>query len=739
MQYLSLFDDFNKIEESYNFDQESLIEAKINQMLSLKQNGCVPGFSIEEFKKIFSSNKLLENRGYDQSEMLLEKAYNVYELGMLSEAKKHWFDTDKEEMFEHGKGAIPYLEFDGKIILFKDMEGFMISEGALKMIKNKDESINENVFSELLEGIIYDGLVNLEYEKRGGIINENWLTDIGNYIVDNPVTNAIVSGVKGAATWTYDNVIKPTGKFINDYVVEPLGKFVDFLTDGAKALYDFSAKIINTIKEFLKEFSDIIFIVTLVLQVIGGVISFFPGIGTTVGPILLIIAGAIQIAVGALDVEEGISVCKNCPVDPSEKAGPIILEGSIKILGGGVSTLLGVHDIITSPKAAVPGGAFSSTAAATTAKAWVKSTGKKLSTGGTVIALFEGLLKWIIEHAGEAATKAITKKAVGYGAKKGAVLAGKALTKASAEVLGKTVGGYANQCVIPMICMGGKYALGWLWDTILGAESGIGKMLNSMMDIPKNIVDGIETFDREYGSSIMGYIIAGALNMFVKPAADFMAKFVDSKIRPVVKPVTNWMISLGKQSKAAIKMIEGNPKLNSAVGGKGVAPPPKGSPPVKKVVISSSDKQNLSKIAASKYTRQGNKEIAKEGGWYNELFKKQQAELLAKVKKQQEKLYKEKYPGIIKNKSEGEFITLKDGTLCFKYKSKAAHGSVILYNNGRYQVKDGPNEGIKGDYTAKKNIDIKAPKGGFKKPSKKDKSKNESRNYVRTFEGFSFT
>ena len=99
------------------------------------------------------------------------------------------------------------------------------------------------------------------------------------------------------------------------------------------------------------------------------------------------------------------------------------------------------------------------------------------------------------------------------------------------------------------------------------------------------------------------------------------------------------------------------------------------------------------------------------------------------------KLYNEKFPGIIRNKSEGEFLTLNDGTLCFKYKSKSAHGTVVLYNNGRYQVKDGPNEGVKGNYTANKNIDIKAPKEGFKKPSKKP---NESRNYIQTFEGFSF-
>jgi hypothetical protein len=90
---------------------------------------------------------------------------------------------------------------------------------------------------------------------------------------------------------------------------------------------------------------------------------------------------------------------------------------------------------------------------------------------------------------------------------------------------------------------------------------------------------------------------------------------------------------------------------------------------------------------------------------------------------------------VTNNKSLGEFITQKNGTLCFKYKSDVAKGEVILYSNGRYQVIDGPNKGVKGDYDAKKNISLKPPKEGFKKASK---SKNESLKYLNNFEGFSF-
>lgn len=33
MRYLSLFDDFSKVDESYNFDSDSMLESKINQMV----------------------------------------------------------------------------------------------------------------------------------------------------------------------------------------------------------------------------------------------------------------------------------------------------------------------------------------------------------------------------------------------------------------------------------------------------------------------------------------------------------------------------------------------------------------------------------------------------------------------------------------------------------------------------------------------------------------------------------
>ena len=157
MKYLSLFDDYKlSEEESYLFDNDSLFESKINQMMSLRQNGCAAGMDLNEFKSAFRRDSLLENRGYEESEALLEKAHSVYELGMLQESKSHWFDDDKPLMYEHSKGVISYLEFEGNILLFKEGEAFAITEKSLRMLKDNDQSINEDLFNEVIGGKLYE-------------------------------------------------------------------------------------------------------------------------------------------------------------------------------------------------------------------------------------------------------------------------------------------------------------------------------------------------------------------------------------------------------------------------------------------------------------------------------------------------------------------------------------------------------------------------------------------------------
>ena len=248
MRYLSLFDDFSKVDESYNFDSDSMLESKINQMLSLTTNGCAAGFTLNEFKELFRSDSLIESQGYDESEALLEKAYSVYEIGMLQEARSHWFDENKPQIYEHSRGVISYLEFEGNILLFKDGEAFMVNERSLNMIHDQDQSINEDLF----DLVIGDKL----YEWSWG---------------DNPLVN----GIKGAAKWANTNIVQPAVKIVKTYVVDPLKSAWDALSSGARKVYEFAKKILSAIGTFVKDnMADIFFYISVALQVIAGIVSF---------------------------------------------------------------------------------------------------------------------------------------------------------------------------------------------------------------------------------------------------------------------------------------------------------------------------------------------------------------------------------------------------------------------------------------------------------------------------------
>ena len=569
MRYLSLFDDFSKVEESYHFDGNSILESKVNQMLFLKNNGCTVGFTLNEFKEFFGSQSLLENKGGYESDLLLEKAYSVYELGMLYESKSHWFDGSRPQVYEHSRNAVPYLEYEGNILLFKDGEAFMISERSLQML-NKGEDISEGFFDEVL------------YHK----LNE-WS------LFDNPIVNGLKSSVKGLGDWSKKNIVEPAKKAVKAYVVEPLKKTWDVLSDGAKKLYEFSKRIVSAVATFIKEnWQDILFYISVALQIIAGIVAFIPAAGQVIGPVLLIIAGALQMVLGTVDVFDGIKITKECPINPYQKAAPEFIKGGSKILGGGISLLLGINDVVTSAKAAVPGAAMTSTAVAIPAKNWVSKTVQSLKVSGAAIGLFETVIKFITEKGGAKLLKAETN----------------VFFKGAGELLGKKLGEKANEAVIPMLCIGGKNALGSIWDLILDGISGIGKLINGILDLPNKTVKGIDEFNKKHSSGIFGKIVGGALNTFVKPVAKVLAWFSDNKIKPIVKPITNWMISIGKNNKTINKNAESKPDLKAAITGKPITQP-KGKIDYAKLDLNSSDKKNLNKIKGSDNDKKVTKNI----------------------------------------------------------------------------------------------------------------------------------
>jgi hypothetical protein len=83
MKYLSLFDDFAKVDESYNFDSDGLLEAKINQMSSLREN-CMAAWDFPEFKNFFGGS-LNEN---NSEEEILDFYLNEKSISNISKWKE---------------------------------------------------------------------------------------------------------------------------------------------------------------------------------------------------------------------------------------------------------------------------------------------------------------------------------------------------------------------------------------------------------------------------------------------------------------------------------------------------------------------------------------------------------------------------------------------------------------------------------------------------------------------------
>lgn len=135
MRYVALFDDFNQMDESYSFDQESLLEAKINQMVMLKE-GCTAAWEVQEFIDFFSPvvNTLNESASLEDKELLLEKAYHTYELGVLYENKKEWFEDNEKIHY-----LVDQEEDDQKVILFKNNQLHFIQKESLEAVQKGEQ------------------------------------------------------------------------------------------------------------------------------------------------------------------------------------------------------------------------------------------------------------------------------------------------------------------------------------------------------------------------------------------------------------------------------------------------------------------------------------------------------------------------------------------------------------------------------------------------------------------------
>lgn len=141
MNSVALYEDWIKKHSGLDYSSDS-IDYRVNFMntlgkLGIKDNellkeGCIPHFSIQEFRNRFTPN-LNESDDYDE----ILDTYSLYELNLLKTERSDWFKDDSKIV------SIPNYS-EAKVILCKNESIFIISTNTWHMI-------NEGWLSDMIE------------------------------------------------------------------------------------------------------------------------------------------------------------------------------------------------------------------------------------------------------------------------------------------------------------------------------------------------------------------------------------------------------------------------------------------------------------------------------------------------------------------------------------------------------------------------------------------------------------
>lgn len=425
---------------------------------SLKEN-VMAKLEMKEFSNLFGSS-IFES---SSDPLLLEKAYSTYELGLLYENRSDWFEDDDQ---------IYMIESGDYNLLFKNESIFFVSSSTLKMLK------------------------------------EEW------------------SWSSASAAW--DKVKTSASSAINT-VKTAHDKAWNAISDGAKKVWEFSKRITSAVAEWAK--SDPLTATAVFLQLMSGVVSLIPAAGTIVGPIMLTIAGAIEVYVGTTKIKKAWKKFSNIEVDlkSASKAGSIpakatasFTEGLPYLIAGSASILLGLNDVITAPKAAIPGAGATSTALRSASSKWSSSFAGQLAHSGE---------HFIANVAGKGASKI------------GPTLAGPA-----SKFMGNGGSGVAATIISTLLINVGKNILGGMFDVVLNGMATVSSTFSYVLSLPTKASEMIEKLIKAAESPIAQMLIA-PLKLIVNPVVKFLGKLLDTYIRPTIDGFSDYLKAIVKNRK----------------------------------------------------------------------------------------------------------------------------------------------------------------------------------------------
>lgn len=435
-------------------------ESFINEpnLLELSE-GVMAKLEMKEFSNLFD-NALFES---DSDGLLLEKAYSTYELGLLYENRKDWFE-DEEQIY--------VIESGDHNLLFKNDSIFFVSGSTLRMLK------------------------------------EGWgWSDV-------------------VAVW---NNVKSSAKAAINVVKNAAVKVWNTISDGAKKVWEFAKRITSAVAEFIK--SDPLTCAAIFLQLMSGVVSFIPAAGQAVGPFCLALAGAIEVYIGTTKIRKAwkkfshIELSAGSAGSPGStpaKASSAFLEGVPYLIAGSASILLGLNDVMTAPKAALPGAGATSTALRAASSKWSSSFAGQMAHTGE---------HFMVNVAGKGASKL-----------------GPALSGPISKFMGNGGSALAATAISIVMIKVGKSILGSFFDATLNAMSTISSTFSYILSMPTKASEMMEKLIAAAESPISKILIS-PLKLIVNPVVKFLGKLLDNYIRPMVDGFSGYLKSIVKNRK----------------------------------------------------------------------------------------------------------------------------------------------------------------------------------------------
>ena len=331
------------------------------------------------------------------------------------------------------------------------------------------------------------------------------------------------------AAW---DTVKTSAKSSMDGVAAASKETWDTLSDGAKKAWEFSKRIASAAVEFASK--DPLTCAAVFLQLMSGIVSFIPAAGQAAGPVMLGLAGAIEVYVGTTKIKKAWK--KFADIDASKKAKAIasFTEGSPFLIAGCSSILLGLNDVMTAPKAALPG------------------------VGATSTALKAASTKWSSSFAGHAAHNA--EHFIVDVAGKSVSKLGPAFTGAATKFMGSGGSGLAAGALTIMMLKVGKSILGKFFELVLGGLAGISSGISFVLSLPTKTSGMLEKLIAAAQTPVAKILIA-PLKSIINPVIKFLGKLIDTYLKPMFDGATEYLNVLSKNYKKLMSyadMVKGD-------------------------------------------------------------------------------------------------------------------------------------------------------------------------------------